>query len=133
MRTKVTLVLLFLNVALFFFIFHFEREWRTEQAALESRRRVLGPEAANLQSLEITGPTLTAPVRLVRQGEELEMETNGLIVPQNPPSVATWMALPACLPPPPCRSTTCRMTGPCHGNGSISRGTTALCVGEARV
>jgi len=86
MRTKVTLVLLFLNVALFFFIFHFEREWRTEQAALESRRRVLGPEAANLQSLEITGPTLTAPVRLVRQGEAWNL-TSPLDWPANPHAV----------------------------------------------
>jgi hypothetical protein len=56
MRTKVTLVLLFLNVALFFFIFHFERDWRTERAALEVRRRVLGPEAADIRSLAVTGP-----------------------------------------------------------------------------
>ena len=34
MRTKVTLVLLFLNVVLFFFIFHFERDWRTERGEL---------------------------------------------------------------------------------------------------
>jgi hypothetical protein len=37
MRTKVTLVLVFLNVALFFFIFKFERNWRTERASLEAR------------------------------------------------------------------------------------------------
>lgn len=86
MRTKVTLVLLFLNVALFFFIFRFEREWRTEQAALESRRRVLGPEAANLQFLEITGPTLAAPVRLVRQGEAWNL-TSPLDWPANPHAV----------------------------------------------
>jgi hypothetical protein len=30
--------------------------------------------------------------RLVRQGEELEMGTNGLIVPQTPSAVASWMA-----------------------------------------
>ena len=29
MRTKVTLILVFLNVALFLFIFKFERGWRT--------------------------------------------------------------------------------------------------------
>jgi hypothetical protein len=55
-RTKVTLVLLFLNVALFFFIFKFERNWRTEAAAQETRRRVLGPEAADIRWLEVTGP-----------------------------------------------------------------------------
>ena len=53
MRTKVTLVLLFLNVALFLFIFHFERDWRTERAALEVRKRVLGPEGADIRSIEV--------------------------------------------------------------------------------
>jgi len=56
MRTKVTLVLLFLNVALFFFIFRFERRWRTEDSWKEARRRVLGAEAADIRSLEISGP-----------------------------------------------------------------------------
>ncbi len=86
MRTKVTLVLVFLNVALFFFIFRFEREWRTEQAALEARRRVLGPEAGNIQSLEISGPSLAAPVRLVRQGEAWNL-TSPLDWPANPHAV----------------------------------------------
>ncbi len=53
MRTKVTLFLLFLNAALFFFIFRFERDWRTERAALEVRRKVLGPESANLRSINV--------------------------------------------------------------------------------
>lgn len=53
MRTKVTLVLLFLNVALFFFIFHFERDWKTEQRSTEARRRVLGAEAADIRHLEV--------------------------------------------------------------------------------
>jgi hypothetical protein len=69
MRTKVTLILIFLNVALFFFIFRFEREWRTEEAMLEARKRVLGPEAANIQSLEIAGPAGENAVRLERRGE----------------------------------------------------------------
>lgn len=69
MRTKVTLILLFLNVALFFFIFGFERKWGTEEIAREARRRVLGPETDNIQSLEITGPTLAAPIRLLRDGD----------------------------------------------------------------
>lgn len=67
MRTKVTLVLVFLNVALFFFIFKFERHWRTEAASQESRRRVLGPEAADIRTLELTGAALPAPVRLERR------------------------------------------------------------------
>jgi len=67
MRTKVTLILLFLNVALFFFIFKFERGWRTERASLEARRRVLGAETADIRSLKISGPGVTT-VNLVRQG-----------------------------------------------------------------
>jgi hypothetical protein len=53
MRTKVTFILLFLNAALFLFIFHFERDWRTERAALDVRRRVLGSEAADIRTLEV--------------------------------------------------------------------------------
>jgi hypothetical protein len=55
MRSKVTFVLLFLNVALFFFIFYFERDWRIEHASLEARRRVLGPEAADIRALDVAG------------------------------------------------------------------------------
>jgi hypothetical protein len=69
MRTKVTLILILLNVALFFFIFGFERQWHTDELARDARRRVLGSEAANIQSLEIRGDNLTTPIRLERQGE----------------------------------------------------------------
>ena len=68
MRTKVTLILVFLNVALFFFIFKCERGWRTEQASLEARRRVLGAETADIRSLRISGPE-TTPINLIRQGD----------------------------------------------------------------
>ena len=57
MRTKVTLVLLLMNVVLFFSIFTFVHRWRTDALWEESRTRVLGPEAATIQSLEITGAT----------------------------------------------------------------------------
>jgi hypothetical protein len=53
-RTKVTLVLIFLNVALFFFIFKFERAWRTDAALQETRRRVLGSETADIRSIAVT-------------------------------------------------------------------------------
>lgn len=86
MRTKVTLVLLFLNVALFFFIFKFERGWRTEQAALEARRRVLGPETADLRTIRIDGPGLT-PVNLVRTGDSWAL-TEPLEWPANPHAVS---------------------------------------------
>ncbi|HWA09978.1 MAG TPA: DUF4340 domain-containing protein [Opitutaceae bacterium] len=69
MRTKVTLVLLFLNVAVFFYIFKFEPGWRTEHIAQEARRRVLGAEAANIQSLEIGPPNAPPAVSLVRRGD----------------------------------------------------------------
>jgi len=69
MRTKVTLVLLFLNVVLFFFIFTFVRKWQTDRIWEESRRRVLGPEAAAIQSLAITGGRLAEPVRIEKRPE----------------------------------------------------------------
>ncbi len=54
MRTKVTLALIFLNVALFFFIFKFERDWIVKEQSIETRRRVFGPEASNIRTLTIT-------------------------------------------------------------------------------
>lgn len=64
MRTKVTLVLVLLNVALFFFIFKFERAWRTADELQEARRRVLGAETAEIRTLTVTsgggdGPSYT--------------------------------------------------------------------------
>ncbi|MCF3650367.1 DUF4340 domain-containing protein [Synoicihabitans lomoniglobus] len=87
MRTKVTLVLVFLNVALFFFIFGFERKWRTDQIAQESRRRVLGAEAANIQFLEIAGPSLESPIRLQRTGDTWQV-TSPYEWPANPFAVS---------------------------------------------
>ena len=69
MRSKVTLVLLFLNVALFFFIFYFERDWRIERATQEARRRVLGAEAANIRSLEVTGSAPGSSFSIERRGD----------------------------------------------------------------
>ena len=86
MRTKVTLVLLLLNVALFFFIFGFEREWRIEEQAKQARRRVLGPEAANIQFIEITGQSLAAPLRL-RRSPDAWMLTSPVEWPANPHAV----------------------------------------------
>ncbi len=86
MRTKVTLVLLFLNVALFFFIFRFERRWRTEDSWKEARRRVLGAEAADIRTLEIAGagrPTLT----LAKRGDTWFI-TKPLEWPANPNAVS---------------------------------------------
>lgn len=69
MRTKITLLLLLLNVVLFFFIFGFERQWHTEALAEEARTRVLGPDAANIHALTITGESLDSEIRLERSGD----------------------------------------------------------------
>lgn len=87
MRTKVTLVLLFLNVVLFFFIFGFEREWRTERALREARTRVLGPATAHLRELEINSPALATPIRLTREGETWHL-TSPIQWPANPHAVS---------------------------------------------
>ncbi len=85
MRTKVTLVLVFLNVALFFFIFKFERSWRTERASLEARRRVLGPETSDIRALTLSGPGLTA-LKLTRQGTDWSL-VEPIEWPANPHAV----------------------------------------------
>jgi len=64
MRSKVTVVLLFLNVVLFFYIFRFEEKWRAERATLEARRRVLPAEIASLDSF----------TRTLRTGETVKLE-----------------------------------------------------------
>ncbi|MDP1581106.1 MAG: DUF4340 domain-containing protein [Candidatus Didemnitutus sp.] len=66
MRSKVTVVLLFLNVVLFYYIFQFEQKWRAERAQLEARRRVLPPEAATIERFvrtSVNAPTLAAEKR----------------------------------------------------------------------
>jgi hypothetical protein len=83
-RTKVTLVLLFLNVALFFFIFQFERRWRTEENWKEARRRVLGPEAADIRALEIT--SASHRLALEKRGDTWFI-THPLEWPANPNAV----------------------------------------------
>ena len=88
MRTKVTPVLIFLNVALFFFIFKFERNWRTEAASLEARRRVLGPEAANIRSLEITSTSPGGSFSLLRIRDTWFL-TKPLDWPANPHAVSS--------------------------------------------
>lgn len=85
MRTKVTLVLLLLNVALFFFIFRFERRWRIEDSWKEARRRVLGAEAADLRSLAITGAG--RDLVLARRGDTWFI-TQPLEWPANPNAIS---------------------------------------------
>lgn len=54
MRTKVTLVLIFLNLVLFYYIFYFEDRWKKDREMLEARRRVLPPEIAGMDSFSRT-------------------------------------------------------------------------------
>jgi hypothetical protein len=86
MRTKVTLVLLFLNAALFFYIFRFERAWRTELVATEVRHRVLGAEAANLTAIEVSSARPGESFRLERRGSRWMM-TAPFEWPANPAAV----------------------------------------------
>jgi len=86
MRSKVTVVLLFLNVILFFYIFQYEEKWRAEQKTFEARRRVLGPEAASIDAITRTsraGP----PIRLERRGDAWWL-TRPYVWPADPNAVA---------------------------------------------
>ncbi len=87
MRTKVTLVLLFLNVALFFFIFKFERSWRTERASLEARSQVFGAEVADIRTLTVTSATPGGSYGLARRGDAWFL-TAPLDWPANPHAVS---------------------------------------------
>jgi hypothetical protein len=86
MRTKVTLVLLFLNVALFYFIFQFERRWNIEKSWVEARRRVLGAEAADIRSLDISGGSPVHRLTLAKRGD-VWFVTSPLEWPANPNAV----------------------------------------------
>ena len=68
MRTKVTLALLFLNVALFFFIFYIRPSIDPSKSGEEASRLVLPSAASDVRELEITLGTDTT--RLVRRGEQ---------------------------------------------------------------
>lgn len=89
MRTKVTLALVFLNVALFFFIFKFERNWRTEAASAQARSRVLGPEAADIRSLEVTSAAPDGSFSLERRSRDGWFLTQPLDWPANPHAVSS--------------------------------------------
>jgi hypothetical protein len=82
-RTKVTLILIFLNVALFFFIFRFERAWRTEAALQEARRRVLGAETAEIRGLSVTSSVAGGPSYELVRNRDVWMLTKPLDWPAN--------------------------------------------------
>jgi len=87
MRSKVTVVLLFLNVVLFYFIFHYEREWQTERAQLEARRRVLGSESASIEKFTLTSPTAPTITAEKREGG-IWWLTQPLEWPANPNAIS---------------------------------------------
>lgn len=69
MRTKVTLVLLFLNVILFGYVFYYERPMRTREREFELRRAVLPPEIASIDSFQRVSADGTT-VRAEKRGDE---------------------------------------------------------------
>ena len=64
MRSKVTVVLLFLNVVLFAYIYFYDKPRIDELKNLEARRRVYGPEVATIEALTRTN----------RAGETVKLE-----------------------------------------------------------
>jgi hypothetical protein len=52
-RTKVTLALLFLNVALFFYIFKFEHAWRNRSGLARGAAPGARTETADIRILEV--------------------------------------------------------------------------------
>ena len=82
MRTKVTLVLVFLNVALFFFIFKFEHRWGPGGGEPQTGGKVFGPEAADIRTLAITN-LAGGSFSLTRQ-REMWLLTQPLEWPANP-------------------------------------------------
>jgi hypothetical protein len=86
MRSKVTVVLLFLNVVLFYYIFQYEQRWRAERAQLEARRRVLGPETATIERFTRTSPT--APTLAAEKRGDTWWLTQPIEWPANPNGIA---------------------------------------------
>lgn len=74
MRTKVTLVLLLLNVALLAVIIYARREWQADQESARFSKRVLGNEAIGMNSLEITSEGKTQRIRLERPSDNAPWE-----------------------------------------------------------
>ncbi|MET0262215.1 MAG: DUF4340 domain-containing protein, partial [Rariglobus sp.] len=74
MRTKVTLILILLNVALLAVIIYARREWRVEQDIARLSTRVLRDEAIGMKSLEITSAGSDHKIRLERKGENAPWE-----------------------------------------------------------
>lgn len=74
MRTKVTLILVLLNVALLAVILYARREWQAEQDLARLSKRVLGDEVIGIKSLEITAAGSEGRIRLERKNENAAWE-----------------------------------------------------------
>lgn len=74
MRTKVTLILLLLNVALLAVIIYARREWQADQDLARLSKRVFGDEVINTKSLEITSAGSNKTIRLERAGDNAPWE-----------------------------------------------------------
>ncbi len=80
MRSKVTFILLALNLALFGYLLYSERPWVATKTIDENRKRVLGPEVANLAAIELASyppaaegaapAAAPAPVEIIRLRRE---------------------------------------------------------------
>ena len=82
MRSKVTVVLLFLNVVLFYYIFQFEGRVTIH----ENSRRVLGSEAASIEAFTRTSPN--TPTLSAEKREETWWLTQPIEWPANPNGIA---------------------------------------------
>ncbi len=83
MRTKITLILVLLNVALLAVILYTRHEWNTERALNASRRKVLGDEVVGLTGIEIKN---TASGDVLRLGRDKTTDPWSITAPINWPA-----------------------------------------------
>jgi hypothetical protein len=69
MRTKVTLILLLLCIALYAFIFYFDGHIRA-RVSPEADNKIFGPEVNAIERIEIVNDVLPAPVSLEKRGSD---------------------------------------------------------------
>jgi len=77
MRTKVTLLLIFLNAALFVYIFYTRHE---RDSKLAGNNLVLGPETSNVQTIEISTADPAGSIRLERNADIERSSDNWMLV-----------------------------------------------------
>lgn len=74
MRTKVTLILILLNVALLAVIVYARHQWQANQELARMSKRVFGDEIINMRSLEITSVGNDRKIRLERANDNAPWE-----------------------------------------------------------